>query len=618
MSNTELQVDVIALEPGESRELPNNHEEAIGSPSVLNSDKNGNLITSVEDLSCEQPSILRDLKFQRPCYLSHANGIILNGKIHQPGVYWHGLKEESEIDEWICSPLTIEAITSSITGDDYGSLLKFKNINGDWCKWAMPRRMLKSRGGEELLGELLDKGFRYHPKKRNDVVDYIMSTIPSNRITAATRVGWHTRESFVLPNQVIGKSNVVFQAEVAMDSEFTQAGAIIGWNENIGQFCPGNVPLMLSICAVLAGPLLNLINRQQGGAIHLVGDSSIGKSTAAVVATSIWGSTDLLRSWSATANGLEGIAVTRNDTCLILDEISEAHPEEICKIVYVLLNGQGKQRASQKGTARKIHRWRTFAISTGEQTLSGKMSEIGKRPQVGQEVRLLSIPVKFEHGIFSNLHGFETGRHLSDHLKESCTQHHGHVGPAFITHLINEKRYLPDLYHKITQTLSKNLTRNIEQRAASTFSVMALAGELAIEYGLLPWKEESALTAIMVAFNRWRESQDEDRTEDERILQSVRNFIVKHGDSRFSETNDDKSVINRAGWFKNIDQGTVFMFNPSALDEAGGGFSRNRIVETLNRAGWIVDKDGDRFTTKTSIKNRKIGLYHICEKMEDL
>ncbi len=610
-----MKSNAFKLEPRELREPTNDDKASEGSDRVPNDIKKGNLITFVEDFK-SSPRI-RDLQIIRPCYQSHPNGIVINGEQRQPGVYWHGLNDDNDVDEWICSPLTIEAITSSPTGEDYGSLLKFTNIDGKSCEWPMPRRMLKSRSGEELLGELLDRGFKYNPKKRNNVVEYIMSTIPSKRITAVGRVGWHTNEAFVFPHRVIGNGNVVFQAETVIESGFSEMGTLKGWQDNIGKFCVGNIPLILSVCAPLAGSLLMPLNRHQGGAIHLVGDSSIGKTTGAYVSASTLGSADLLRSWSATANGLEGVALTRNDTCLILDEISEAHPEEISKIIYVLLNGQGKQRASQKGHARKIHRWRTFAISTGEQTLSGKMGEIGKRPQVGQEVRLLSINAKFEYGIFSNLHGFETGRQLSDHLKESCSQHYGHIGPAFIAHLINEKRNLPDLYHGILQAISKNLTCSIDQRAASTFSIMALAGELGIEYGLLPWPQGSALDAILIAFNRWRESQDEDRTEDERILQSIRNFIAKHGDSRFSDTTDDRPIINRAGWFKQSDQDLVYMFNPTALDEAGGGFNRKRIIDALDKACWIVNKDKDRFTTKTSIKSRKISLYHICEKTED-
>ena len=125
---------------------------------------------------------------------------------------------------------------------------------------------------------------------------------------------------------------------------------------------------MLSICAAFAGPLLKPLN-QRGFIIHWVGDSSSGKSTAAEVGASVWGPPEFVRSWNATANGLEGVATIRNDTCLILDEISEASPKECGKIAYMVANGQGKQRAGKAGNARNIRRWRTVGVSTGERTL---------------------------------------------------------------------------------------------------------------------------------------------------------------------------------------------------------------------------------------------------------
>lgn len=74
------------------------------------------------------------------------------------------------------------------------------------------------------------------------------------------------------------------------------------------------------------------------------------------VAASVWDEPDFVCSWSAAAKGLEGIAVKRNDICLILDEVDEASPYEKDKIAYMLSNGQGKQRAGKIGQALSIKR----------------------------------------------------------------------------------------------------------------------------------------------------------------------------------------------------------------------------------------------------------------------
>jgi len=181
----------------------------------------------------------------------------------------------------------------------------------------------------------------------------------------------------------------------------------------------------------LAGPLLAKIQQDSGG-VHWVGDSSIGKSTALFVGSSVWGGETYRRTWRGTANGLEGTAAALTDTCLCLDEINEADPKEIGSIIYALGNGTGKTRANRTGSARNVSRWRLTLLSTGERTLSAQMAEGGKQPKAGQLVRLLNIPTARAFGVFDVLHGFTEEWALSDHLKAATAMHYGHAGPAFI------------------------------------------------------------------------------------------------------------------------------------------------------------------------------------------
>lgn len=569
------------------------------------------------------PAIAPTPVINRPCYMSHVDWFTLNGKVVRPGLYYHGENHQDEkpvpTDEWLCSPLFVKAITASSNGDEFGRLLRFIDSNGKWHEWAMPMYMLKGYG-EELRGELLNQGVTFNPKKRTPIIEFLMNARPKRRIIAASKVGWH-ENTFILPNQVIGKDDVVFQSEVAGENDFLTAGSIDGWQDTIGKKCAGNIPLLVSVSTVLAGPLLKLVNRQQGGGVHWVGDSSIGKSTAVEIAASVWGPPEFIRSWSGTANGLEGAAATRNDTCLILDEINEASPHEIGKIVYMLVNGQGKQRASRIGGARKIQRWRLMAVSTGEKTLESIMNEAGKQANSGQLVRLLNIPAAFKYGVFDDLHGFDDGRSLADYLKTARLKNYGHLGPAFVKKLVEDKRDLTDLLDRITKKIAASVSTNLEKRAAAVFAVIGMAGELGIEYGLLPWTKNSALDAATMAFTRWQQFQGAGQTEDMKILRAISDFISKHGDSRFSPIfspeniplyeADKKPVNNRAGWYKDAGKQRVFMLTPAGLQEAGGGYDKSRVVDALVRHAWIADKDPDRYTKKTRIPSGPTNLYHI-------
>ncbi len=557
---------------------------------------------------------LEKLDIVRPSFMCHVKPFKVYGRQHRPGVYFHGLKSDSKYEEWICSPVEILAISSSLDSDNFGRLLRFINLNGQWHEVAIPVSLL---GGslDELCKILLDRGVLLDLSKKKQLANYLMHTKVKTNILSTSNVGWH-KKTFVLPNAVIGNEGVTFQSEYLEHNDFKAHGTLDGWQTTIGRLCQGNVPLMIAVSTALAGPLLRLVNRQ-GFCIHIVGDSSCGKTTVIEIAASVWGSPAFVRSWRSTNNGLEGMASLRNDTCLILDEIDEVQPKEVGKMAYMIVNGQGKQRANKSGNTRKIKRWSLSALSTGERNLETIMKEAGERANSGQLVRVLSLPAMNEHGVFDDLHGFESGRALADYLKHARSENYGYLGQAFLKKLVKDGRDFSKDFEGYLQVFTSLGTSSLETRAAGTFALVAFAGELAIEYGLLPWESNSANQAAAIAFKQWQYEQGNELTEHQKILKLVRKFILAHGDTRFSNIDDgdlDK-VPNRAGWYKydNVLGSKIFLFTSDALVEAGG-YQLKRISKALKEAGWLVESGSDKHLSKrTRIPHSKqnIGLYYV-------
>jgi putative DNA primase/helicase len=57
-------------------------------------------------------------------------------------------------------------------------------------------------------------------------------------------------------------------------------------------------------------------------------------------------------------------------------------------------------------------------------------------------------------------------------------KHYGHLGPAFIHKLIEDKRDFLALLDLVMQKFSTTTTTNLEKRASSVFAIIGLAGEL--------------------------------------------------------------------------------------------------------------------------------------------
>jgi putative DNA primase/helicase len=422
----------------------------------------------------------------------------------------------------------------------------------------------------------------------------------------------------VLHDRIIGTEKVHFQSEsLSADGAAKTGGDYHQW-QTIAALCEGNPVLMVSVCVSLSGPLLVKVHRDSGG-IHWVGDSSIGKTTALCVGASVWGGRDFQRTWRATSNGLEGVAALLCDTCLCLDEINEADPREVGAIVYSLANGIGKSRATRIGSARNVHRWRLSLLSTGERSITAMMQEGGKQAKAGQLVRLLNIPAARQFGVFDDLHTFTNGRELADHLKTESSKHYGHAGIKLVKYIINQGN--ADFGAILAQIETQfNHSDTQAARVATRFAVYAMAGELAIEAGILPWKVGAALDACKVMFEAWQTTRGTGATEHKQILQNVADYILKFGDIKFTDKNnpDDKPRLDRAGWYYDKPGGRVYLFTSAALREAGGNYDFNRVLVAVDCAGWIVEKDNGKRAKKTAITGSgKHNLYWIQPSGED-
>jgi putative DNA primase/helicase len=535
----------------------------------------------------------------RPCWHVYDDWTRLdNGKLMRPGTYWldsEKVKEDQFLltDKWVCSPLHIEAQTLDRRGNNFGRFLRFKDSTGCWKSWAMPMELLRG-SGEELRGTLLSMGVLIETFCFRDLSRYLLQSVaPSKRLHCSLQTGWHGRGAYVLPDQVIGPDadQVVFQSNQAAYEEFSTAGTLPAWREKVAAMAVGNPMLMLGLSCAFVGPLLALTH-SEGGGIHMVGDSSSGKSTVARAASSVWGGKEYRRSWRTTANGLEGAAALFNDGFLVLDEISECDPTDVGEIAYSLGNGCGKQRANRYGSARPVTRWLCFALSNGERSIATAIKEGGGRVKAGQSMRLLDLPTKRQNGVWDNLHNFPHGAALSDYITGEALANYGHAGRAFLERLSYDDRDFCEILNQIKSlpAFRSNGTEGQEKRAAGRFAVIALAGELATEYGITGWPAGMATEAAIIGYTSWKAQRGEGNDEKRQIFSAILDFIERHGDSRFSdmdEGNSDKIIHNRAGYWRDENGVRTYYLNADGMNETLKGYDLKLALDLLEQNGII-------------------------------
>lgn len=556
----------------------------------------------------------------RPSFASYQYAFLMAGNQREfaAGLYYHGLRADGQggfvpFDVWIGSFVAITAQVTDELQTNHGFLVDMMNGNGGITQTIVRKKDI-ANGGNKLLEQLFNLGFRLELSQKNRLFQYFSSAFHNKHVIASTRCGW-LNDVFVLPSGTIGDDSVVYDQQSDLGG-FSPKGALAGWSEATA-VAAGNSAFILLLSYAFSGPLLRFFGIS-GGGFHIYGDSSAGKSVLSEFAASVFGAPEkLVKSWRISKVGCELYAHAANETLLVLDEIKNANPHDLGDLVYLLANGGGSVKATQKRTLAPMVTFRTPVISNGERSIGDFLALHKQQQHTGMAGRLIEIPVSNQYGVFDALHGYKDEHALSAFLRKTANASHGLAAIAFIEQLVKEKDIdsLVRVYLEATAERFKGAT-GIQKRASRLFSVAAFAGVLASRFGLIKVDENDIVDAIEKEFMKWVSTIAEHKSETSQIIESIESFVMANS-NRFSEwhPNDDTPVINRAGWYKTLADGNdpyrIWLFTPDGLKEAAGGHAIDRIIEALKAVGIVQIAADGKAAKNTRVLGTQKKLYHI-------
>jgi hypothetical protein len=141
--------------------------------------------------------------------------------------------------------------------------------------------------------------------------------------------------------------------------------------------------------------------------------------------------------------------------------------------------------------------------------------------------------------------------------------------------------------------------------------LVAVAGELATNYGITGWNEGAAFESALTCFEQWRGYRGAGDTEGLQIIEAVTAYIEKYEDARFTSTNDDRVLHGeRSGYWRDELGGRQYLFSKAGLQQATSGYDIKQVVNALKAAGMlIVDSEGKN--TKTLRINSKSDRFYF-------
>jgi putative DNA primase/helicase len=432
----------------------------------------------------------------------------------------------------------------------------------------------------------------------------------SERVRLVDKTGWHGK-AFVLPDQVIGpRSERLHYAGGHSGARFASAGTLDDWARGVASRASRNPHLLLAISTAFAGPVFGMLNERPIG-IHFRGGSSTGKTTLLIAAGSVWGGgspSGFCGSWRATANGLEATAAAHSGACLILDELAEVDAQEAAKAAYALINGLGKQRASQSGRARMRFEWCTPVLSSGEISLADKIAEDrGRQARVGVDVRLIDLEADAGKGfgVFEDLHDSSSAAEFADTLRHEALTRYGTAGPAFVEVLAakfeDSKSGAAQAVDAVVRRMTAGVTEGQLLRVARRLAIIGVAGEMARVALGLDWQPDEAIDAAVKLFTDWKVSRGDCAGEFTRALQAIRIAIDRHGQSRFEDRRQDRppsvTVRDRLGFRCKIQNRDCWAFTKDGWREVVGRVADpTSIGRQLKARDWVLTDSAGKWS----------------------
>ncbi|GBO92774.1 hypothetical protein MESMUL_01280 [Mesosutterella multiformis] len=541
---------------------------------------------------------------------------------------------EGESKTIVCARLDVVGKSCGRDGKGWGRVVEFKDDNGKTHR--MPISMAEvGAGGSKLTQRLLSEGLPFCvPSSSGGMapVNQFLMSYPLDELPTIRTVdcgGWADENfsCFVLGDGLTVKARRAADAELgaaAAAPAVTAKGTFEEWKRLNSEIAPHSKRLSFAICVALAASVLPIIG-DSSRIFHFFGKTSTGKSTGLKAASTVWGGASWVNTWNLSANAASALAKKYNNLPLILDELGQAK-DAVRGVSYTIGNGVDRSRSDREGNAKESKAWSLYALSSGEGSLeeikrtAGRGADSGTA--TGELVRFINIPAQADpedpsKGIFETFPkglATEGRRNWIDSHCGNCPVY-GTAGVAFLQTLID------DIQNSGVVAFKENLRAGVAAfekgypeasssatmgRVLHAFAIVAVAGELAISYGVLPWNEGDAVDAARVCFEAWASSAETPEAQEAAFIESLKEDPKKSAKSYQIYWPDGKICDLVASYSpafgRLIVQGTpeslegvMVIYDSQQFDDviarAGRGLPKSNAISAIEKRGLFYSTD---------------------------
>ncbi len=510
--------------------------------------------------------------------------------------------------------IKIDRINRNIDTDQYSSILKYC-FKGQIHSIEVKRTSYLGR--REII-KLQDFGLEvteYNADKIIKHLQYEEQNAPIMLVHSKVGFGFFN-EKYVFKHY--GGINVASSYNGNLDISPKGSNGI--WHSTITDYVIGNIPLetmlVIGFSSAIVG-LLSLNSNQDSLLAHLSGDSTTGKTTASMLAISIWGNPStkinngLASTWNTTENAMFNNIVDNHGLAVLFDEVSMNDSLDFTKFIYKFTGNKDKDRLSKESKAVDTGTWGSTFISNGEFSLLEKAKK-----NTGAQLRIID---------FYNV-TWTKDAESSDTIQQTILQNYGHAGIEFVRLLL--KSDVTEIYaavkhekdHVIDEMNEKGFVDKFVPRRAWKYAILMFTAMKVSELLSIPLHINEIWDFLMENEKQSIDSRDLQKNAFEYFLEQVNINYKKflRSDSLEATIDDDvknptNDIMGKINVLANKNYNEICIF-PDLFKKImkNGGFEDPKVILKKWKEHGILDSETDRYTRKrTLIENGGAIPVHI-------
>lgn len=388
--------------------------------------------------------------------------------------------------------LTSRFYDSTEHGDGEGELVgvNLHTPHDGIRKFIAPVSQLLTR--ERMRDMLLKHGVVAINKELDNIMAYFASSVRNlQKLFAADKtrnqMGWTSDDSGFVVGELEYTAKGISLAPASSATKqvapyLLSSGSLDNWTSMVNFYdTPGMEAHALAVFFGFGSPLLRLLGgiEVRGATINLTSNKSgTGKTTAQMVANSIWGhpASLLLKKDDTFASKIQWIGMM-NSLAVTMDEITNISDEDLSELAYDVPQGRGRHRMESQANKIRMNTvsWMMFVITSSNSSMYDKLLRL-KSTSDGEIRRLLEFRITRPPTVT---------KQQSDEVFSALNSNYGVAGPVFIKYVLQNKEKVLAMLEKMRRKIDTDLGLDQSDRFYSiTLACAFVGGIIARDLGL--------------------------------------------------------------------------------------------------------------------------------------